>query len=51
VSSNILIARQGLAPLLVLALGAILVMHFIGFAESLIFWGAGAAGAGDFSGS
>jgi phosphatidylserine decarboxylase len=39
VSSPLPIARQGLAPLLVLALAALLVLHFIGFRESLPLWG------------
>lgn len=38
-SSHLLIARQGLVPLLLLTLVAILVLHFIGFVESLLFWG------------
>ena len=37
-NSQLLIARQGLLPLLLLVLAAVLVMHFIGFAMSLFFW-------------
>jgi phosphatidylserine decarboxylase len=39
VSSPIRIARQGLLPLLALALAALLVLQFIGFRESLLVWG------------
>jgi phosphatidylserine decarboxylase len=39
VSSQFLIARQGLLPLLLLVLAAVLVLHFVGFVESLPLWG------------
>ena len=33
-----MIAREGLAPLLAVILAAVLVMHFIGVMQSLLFW-------------
>jgi phosphatidylserine decarboxylase len=38
VNRNTLISRQGLVPLLVAALAAVLVQNFIGLRESLAFW-------------
>jgi len=37
--SHVLIARQGLLPLLLLVLAGVLVLHFLGVRESLPFWG------------
>jgi phosphatidylserine decarboxylase len=39
VNGHLPIARQGLAPLLVLIPAALLVLHFVGFRESLLLWG------------
>lgn len=36
-----MIAREGLTPLLAVILAAVLVMHFIGVAQSLVFWSCG----------
>ena len=36
-----MIAREGLAPLLAVILAAVLVMHFIGTMQSLVFWTCG----------
>jgi hypothetical protein len=36
-----MIAREGLAPLLAVILMAVLVMHFIGTPQSLVFWACG----------
>ena len=36
-----MIAREGLAPLLAVILAAVLVMHFIGVMQSLVFWTCG----------
>lgn len=36
-----MIAREGLAPLLAVILVAVLVMHFIGTPQSLVFWACG----------
>ena len=38
---NTLISRQGLLPLLAATLTAVLVLHFIGLLESLVFWALG----------
>lgn len=33
-----MIAREGMAPLMVVVLAAVLVLHFIGWPQSLLFW-------------
>jgi phosphatidylserine decarboxylase len=38
VNRNTLISRQGLVPLLLAALAAVMVWHFIGWRESLVLW-------------
>ena len=34
-----MIAREGMAPLMALVLAGVLVLHFIGWMQSLVFWG------------